>query len=199
MFFKSMTFFKAALFCSALIFSSCGEETEIPMEPDSEIVFKKLQHPIYFSYGMPQVIDLDGNAIIDFQFGVTLMANELGDHYQFVVSPSRLNTSLVNELESIPLETNFEIGDNSTQEGLTWDIGLGKLLTKLQRPIGDPSWSGTWNLIPDGIIGVRFFIGDKAHYGWIKVGNDYNSNQMTVLEYAYHAEPGKPITTGQTK
>ena len=197
---KSVNLLSAiGLICLVLLFGACQDEPEAPSPPVTGIVHKKLLHPENFTYGTPKVLDLDGDTVIDFQFGVILLGNEFGDHYQFVVSPVRANTALLNELEAIPLESNFEIGENTQQEGLSWDIGVGKLLTKLQRQSGAPSWSGTWSTVPDGIVGVRFFIGEKAHFGWIKIGNDHYSDRMTLLEYAYNSEPGKPIRSGQTE
>jgi hypothetical protein len=186
------------LFFSVVLLSACNEEPEIPSPPVSEIVHKKLTHPEFFTYGTPKVLDLDGDAVIDFQFGVTLFANQLGDHYQYVVSSSRANRALLMEEEAIPLESDFEIGENSEQNDLVWDISAGKLITKLQRETGAPSWDGTWSNIPDGIVGIRFFIGQNLHYGWIKIGNDQYSNRMSVLEYAYQSVPGKSIRSGQT-
>lgn len=186
------------LLFSVVILSACSEEPEVPSPPASEIVYKKLTHPEFFTYGTPKVLDLDGDAVIDFQFGVMLFANQLGDHYQFVVSSSRANRVLLMEEEAIPLESDFEIGLNSERNNLIWDIQAGKLVTKLQRQIGDPSWSGNWTTISDGIVGVRFFIGQKLHYGWIKIGNDLYSDRMSVLEYAYQSVPGKSIKSGQT-
>lgn len=186
------------LLFSAVLLSACGEEPEVPSPPASEIVYKKLNYPEFFTYGTPKVLDLDGDALIDFQFGVTLFANQLGDHYQYVVSPSRANRALLMEEEAIPLEGDFEIGESSDRNNLVWNFSTGKLITKLQRQSGAPSWSGTWSTIPDGIVGVRFFIGQKLHYGWIKIGNDQYSNRMSVLEYAYQSVPEKSIKSGQT-
>lgn len=200
MFLKSVNQLSVAgLFCLAILFGACQDEPETPSPPVGGIVYKKLLHPEHFTYGTPKVLDLDGDAVIDFQFGVILIGNELGDHYQFVISPVRANTALLNELEAIPLQSNFEIGENTQQEDLGWDIGVGKMLTKLQGQSGAPSWSGTWSDVPDGIVGIRFFIGEKAHFGWIKIGNDHYSSRMTLLEYAYNSEPGKSIKSGQTE
>ncbi|RIW15057.1 hypothetical protein D0X99_11445 [Algoriphagus lacus] len=186
------------LLFSVVLLSACNEEPEVPSPPVSEIVHKKLTQPEFFTYGTPKVLDLDGDAVIDFQFGVTLFANQLGDHYQYVVSPSRANRALLIEEEAIPLEVDFEIGETSDQNDLVWNFSAGKLITKLQRQTGAPSWSGNWSTIPDGIVGVRFFIGQKPHYGWIKIGNDLYSNRMSILEYAYQSVPGKSIKSGQT-
>lgn len=181
-----------------VLLSACSEEPEVPSSPVSEIVHKKLTHPEFFTYGTPKVLDLDGDAVIDFQFGVYLFANQLGDHYQYVVSPLKANRALLMEEEAVPLEGNFEIGENSDHNDLVWDISAGTMITKLQRQTGAPSWSGAWSTIPDGIVGIRFFIGKKLHFGWIKIGNDLYSNRMSVLEYAYQSVSGKSIKSGQT-
>ncbi|MBC6368620.1 hypothetical protein [Algoriphagus sp. AK58] len=182
-----------------LLLGACQDEIDAPLPEISEIKHEKLVHPEYFTYGTPKVIDLDRDGTVDFQFGVTLMGNELGDHYQFVISPVRSNTALVNESEVIPLEEGFEIGASAQQNGRVWDIGLGKFQTKLQKQIGEPSWSGNWSTIPDGLVGIRFSIDNKNHYGWIKIASDPYSSRMAILEYAFRLEPEKSIQSGQTK
>jgi hypothetical protein len=46
-------------------------------------------------------------------------------------------------------------------------------------------------------IGVRFYIGDKQHYGWIRISLAEEIEPLTIIDWAYEQTPGKFIQAGQ--
>jgi hypothetical protein len=45
--------------------------------------------------------------------------------------------------------------------------------------------------------GIRFYIGDTQHYGWIRISVDDNIEAMTIIDWAYQSAPGMGIEAGE--
>jgi hypothetical protein len=48
----------------------------------------------------------------------------------------------------------------------------------------------------DAFLGVRFYIDDQQHYGWVRLNMSTNSDEMTVRDWAYETQPDSGIIAG---
>lgn len=46
-------------------------------------------------------------------------------------------------------------------------------------------------------VGVRFFIDDEQHYGWIRVSLAENMDPLTIIDWAYESQPGMGLDAGE--
>ena len=54
--------------------------------------------------------------------------------------------------------------------------------------------SGPWQDAHNLYLGLKFFIGGEAHYGWARLS--YHTSHMILTGYAYETVANKPITAG---
>jgi hypothetical protein len=62
-------------------------------------------------------------------------------------------------------------------------------------------YTGSWGgLVQARYLGIRFLINGEVHYGWARVGIEFNgpkqSIQPLLTGYAYETQPDKPIRAG---
>lgn len=53
----------------------------------------------------------------------------------------------------------------------------------------------TWKNSHEKFMGVRFKVGTKYHYGWVRLSINGDFRSMTIKDYAYEDTPETPITT----
>ena len=60
---------------------------------------------------------------------------------------------------------------------------------------------GAWQFSTPRYLGVRFVIGNKVHYGWIRMTVDAGelSTSVVITGYAYETNPNTAIITGKTE
>jgi hypothetical protein len=63
--------------------------------------------------------------------------------------------------------------------------------------IGNPIlWGGPFAGVASGYIGLEFYSGGQAYYGWIRIGAPASINGGWIYEYAYETIPNTSINTG---
>ena len=89
----------------------------------------------------------------------------------------------------------------------SWDEMIPDHMNKAWRNGGwlfldppDPcGYFGLWKGAKDKYVGFRFKINGDFHYGWARMDVDSSGKSVTLKDYAYNSEAGKPIRTGSTK
>jgi hypothetical protein len=89
----------------------------------------------------------------------------------------------------------------------SWDEMITEHMYKVWRNGGflfrDPPTgcgrTGLWKGAIDKYVGFRFKINGDFYYGWARMDVDSSSKSVTLKDYAYNSEVGKPIRAGSTK
>ncbi|MGA7751706.1 MAG: hypothetical protein WCB05_02710 [Candidatus Sulfotelmatobacter sp.] len=60
-------------------------------------------------------------------------------------------------------------------------------------------YDGNWYLVSNRYLGVKFLIGGKTHYGWIRLSVNVPGNfSSTITAYAYETVANKTVQAGET-
>jgi hypothetical protein len=102
---------------------------------------------------------------------------------------------------AFPLSSGSPIGpDAGTYTWLGHDPLFGALNLATARAsdtIGGPVlFSGSFAGVASAYIGLEFYVGGNAYYGWVRVGAPASINGGWIYDYAYETSPDTPITAG---
>lgn len=96
-----------------------------------------------------------------------------------------------------PLPSGYQIGSDA---GIyTWFGGgaLNLATARASDTIGSPIlFSGSFAGVASAYIGLEFYVGGDAYYGWVRVGAPASINGGWIYDYAYETSPDTPITAG---
>ena len=199
-----------SLFLLIIVISACKKEkdTPLPLKPSSGISFKALNITIdSLQYTNPIQLDLDNDGSIDYNLSSVLLEQEdLPYMYLFIRGDSRAKNQIMVKAEPElalagywvnPFNKDVEI-NNAPVSGCKWNDLLTKgFLMGLSDNGINKVFSGAWIGKQDKYVGLKFTVGGKYHYGWLRVSHMAGRESLLVADCAYNEEPGKSIMAGQ--
>lgn len=126
-------------------------------------------------------------------------ATNLGNKFKFVSAANPV-VAYKGTPNIVPLKFGELVGDTLT-ETMAWEIQKsGVPQAEIDESMLDIKtdtyleWVGK-----SAYIGVQFKNNGLVHYGWIGVRFEADGNMLTMEDWAYNEEPGKPIPAGYTQ
>jgi hypothetical protein len=103
-----------------------------------------------------------------------------------------------------PLTEGAFIGADLNSTSYTWIGhdpfygGLALASCRASDTIGNPIlFGGPFAGVASGYIGLQFYNGGQAYYGWVRIGAPVTINGGWIYNYAYQTIPNTPIVAGQ--
>lgn len=85
---------------------------------------------------------------------------------------------------------------DALQDNQYWTTDHSALVIRYLHSNNTFSYEGDW-ASEDRIAPIRFYSNNELHFGWLRIRFLNDSDSAQLIDYAYHAEPGKPIKAGQ--
>jgi hypothetical protein len=161
---------------------------EIPYTEGSVIYNDIVPDKTVYSSGSA-MLDLNGDGINEFELKLTKDGNSktlsMYTNNEAGYAVTTEGTIIVSKLDA-----QANIGNqNILQSGLTH---LGVIKTD-----GQPENTWQWSTGgKDKYLGVYFFIGEKKHFGWIRLDVASDVSSFSVKSYGYNSSPEAPIKAG---
>ena len=132
-------------------------------------------------------------------FPLDLDNNSNSDYIIWLITPS--------DVTIISPDSNEVLGAYISMNLLPYALNLNDTIDSTQTDWNDnngghmqlsPGGSGQWNGVTDRYLGLRFYIGNDIHYGWVRLDVSSAGTQFTVKDYAYEDVKEKGILAGAT-
>ena len=183
------------LVATSAIFLSCKKEDT----SNSNIVHKSLNKQINVNsslFDTAIVFNFNDDVATEFFMRIVYTSLSRESNYSlFFASDDSRNQWLVNEVsedaiaKKLPLNTLIDSSSNIwSGSGLLYRkySNSGSVLINYTDAVG----------VGDVLIGIRFIIDEKYHYGWLKVAVSADFKSIMVNEVAYNKLPNIPIKAG---
>jgi len=158
----------------------------LPDSAEAKIVYTPASQRCYFGTQSDHVLKLDLNHAKRADFKFTCFASSGGDSNSLHISPIGKNG-----FELGPLTSGSPIGPEEkfyrTKKQMCFWNRVSMYFT----------YHGPWCNVTNGYLGVKFFIHDKAHYGWARLTVGVAPG-LLLTGYAYETIPGRAIKAGKT-
>lgn len=142
-----------------------------------------------YTAGEPIGYDLDfnGDSIIDLLFMSTGM--------WFDVDPPGDNRVVAGGNGVRALSEGYEIGPSVAPD--EWQQGIFGLTLNSSAivPPGEVISTGEF-LETTAFMGVKFYIDELVHYGWVRISNPFPVTGGVIVDFAYETDPGVGILAG---
>lgn len=175
-------------FSAILFLQSCGNVSEPELETIVYINLGDIQIGYYKSFSLD--IDFDEDA--EFYFSTLFVADAIGDHLSFRMSPRRLNQAYGIDNQLIVLNKGEQI---RTSDSFFRDLHPLTVKTITQN---ESYWSGDWMNADHNYAGIRFRLkGQGYHYGWLRISVDQVNGVMIIHDMAYNSIENSGINAGE--
>ncbi len=187
------------LIALSAFFAGCAAYDDGDPMPESTVLYTEVNGENTVAYGSFASVDLDQDGTADFSLSVSLRNDSTGESQDFMIASLRDSRIILNDLNALPYEAGFEVGEDISQDLIAWSAETGLIFSRLESSgsSNDITWLGPWREVTEGYLGVSIRKENQYHFGWIKLATDVSNNKLTVLGYAYETEVGQPIDTGQ--
>lgn len=182
-----------------------------PAQAEVIVTKKTIPIPVVEDGNTLVSISLNNNGVNDFEFSMYSFAYHSA-HRTFrmlpleggaVVGKKTISSHAVYASE---LMRGAKIGPsahfNDVSQGLIEDSRALGGYTQGGKSYYTKTLAGDWgNNAKNAYLGVRFIIGGKTHYGWIRLSvttQTHGAMKVTITGYAYETIPNKAITAGET-
>lgn len=163
---------------------------------DAQVVYTDVAPDATVAIGGTYDLDLDNNAVVDFQFGLqhgTYMYGTFAIPYDVAIIANGAGNA-VDTTGSLDMATNHAVND-AINASAQFNDGEPYSLLGLNIPLlgyGAGNFLGTG----DGYIGLRFVIGTNNHYGWVRINLNSTSTLLTIKDHGYDATANTQILCG---
>ncbi len=167
-------------------------------DADAQVMYTDINpDETYSTHGDSYDLDLNGDAIIDFQIlqatsGYNSAYNAVLAFPNSAYSTNNIMGSLFYSVIPMPYALNA-----GTPIGASGNFPSGAYSTNFLAYV----YQGTgvyanWNGQSDKYLGLRFDISGSTHYGWARLSVASGSGSFTIKDYAYEATAGVSIDAG---
>ncbi len=163
-------------------------------DADAQIVYVDIDPDEVYTQNHDLELDLNNDGIVDF----TLLIGDYATPAAARLLPKAGNEALGSGAGNYFYPFALNLNDSISATQATWNGTLnGSMLTMAWVFTGGSY--GNWLNAADKYLGLRFFIGDNLHYGWVRFDIAADSVGITVVfkDYAYNSIPGQGLEAGQ--
>jgi hypothetical protein len=161
-------------------------------EPDLETIVYIDLGDVKIGYNQTFIMDIDADGNAEFFSSTLLIANEVGDHLNFLISPYRYSQVQGNDNRMAILNESEQI-----KEGNLFFKDLHPLAVKTITQ-NESYWSGEWMNAERNYAGIRFRLkGQGYHYGWVRMSVDKVNDVLIIHDMAYHSIQNSGIKAGE--
>ncbi len=174
---------------------------------NSNIIYTDLTPDSIISRGYGYNLDLNKDGNTDFIFSVYSqrcnVACGTGITGHIAVYPA---TGSTNEIELDGTSGNYpralDLSSVIDSASINWSANNSPLLlsalTCNSCKIGH--YQGNWPLFTDKYLGLKFAVGTKVYYGWVRLNMSVGEqNVLIIKDFAYNSTSGQSIMAGQMK
>jgi hypothetical protein len=169
---------------------------------DAQVVYTDVLPDATVLTGTTYDLDLDNNAVVDFQFAVThqtyLYNGTLPVQYDYAVIVPAVPANAIDTAAGGPAVHNV---NDPIGSSLMWVDGAGSSYQLLGLAFAPPfNAYNTGNFLgaTDKYIGLRFMIGTATHYGWVRIDLNSTSTILTIKDHGYDATANTTVLAGAT-
>lgn len=180
---------------------------------NSQVVYVDVDPDVNVSMGnSPYSLDMNGDAVNDFEFMVTNISGSGTYAYGLVnftysgtaAGATGVNGSVVGYYSSqqqMNVASNLSYGVGIDIQSFNADGVLAGNMDVIFTGLYSGSYTnvqlGNFPGTTDAFLGVKFDVGGNNHYGWIRLGVTAGADMITIKDYAYNAQPDGAINAGQ--
>lgn len=187
-----------------LLCGSCSADLEsdtVPLRKEQEVVHKTDGRSVKLGNTLPIALDMNEDGYVDFTVFIELMANAGGDHLFFGVNP--IGPNLIKSGPHVDhnfLNMGYLVAEapkttitTTLSENQQWTNEHSALLVKRMADNCQTSYEGAW-INGSQVVAIQLFQGEQHHLGWLRISINKETNEATLVEYAYQTVAGAPIT-----
>lgn len=181
---------------------SCKKE----QVPNPNVVYEQVNMRIRAAEKKTITLDIDRNGTPDYQFFFELNASDTGDHQNVLVNPIGLNSArmeapndnnYLNAGELIAQRPSSITSEQLGENGL-WGSDFATLAIRHTAISGKVTYTGDWASSKPQFMAIRLMVDGAAHFGWVKIGFNKSTEEITVYDYAWNREANAQIRVGLT-
>ena len=139
-------------------------------------------------------LDLDNDGTFDFAINVTIGTSASYTSQQIGISPAGTNGVAGSSVGAYIYPFAMNAGD-TIKTSLQFNLGPNQSMASY---FGASYSYGNWLGVTDKYLGLKFYIGTAAHYGWARLDVNATANQFIIKDYAYNTVADAYILAGQT-
>lgn len=184
---------------SARTVLSCRKPVAEPV-PEPSMTYIQFGDRI-IQYGIaPLVIDVNGDQVTDFVFGVTLVGDPIRkeDRREYRVSSGVDTYVPVNAQEQL---LRLQAGDPVTVTGYPdynwWPVTSSVLMQRVENTAGVIRWEGWWMGTQKRYLPFRLFTANNWYAGWIEITANPAHGCVVVHRLGISKTPGISIQAGR--
>ena len=183
--------------------TSYGNELVFQTLNSNTLIYVEDGRTVKYGDPLPLALDVSGDGSVDFTIFVELTANSRGDRLYLGMNP--IGPNLIKS--GPPVIDNFlsmgyliaEIPgamiDYDLPQDQFWTDHHGILAVRNTYSNGSITYEGNWT---DGsrIAGIQNVVNGFAHFGWVRVSFNKDTEIITLVDYAYETIPERPVLAG---
>lgn len=183
--------------------TSYGNELVFQTLYSTTIVYREDGRTVKYGDPWPVALDVTGDGSVDFTIFVELTANSRGDRLYLGMNPIGPNLiksgpPVIDNFLSMGYliaETPGTVINNDLNEDQYWTDHHGILAVRNTFANGTITYEGNW---PDGsrIAGIQNVINGSAHFGWVRISFNKDTETLTLVAYAFESISDKPVIAG---
>jgi hypothetical protein len=143
----------------------------------------------------PYELDLNNDGINDFILGVILSStywNSYSSYKSAFIRQTRTGSYVNSWVGDVSALSSGDLINSSAgywaSSGSSWNLG--------SYTISSGKYWGNFPGEGDKFIGLRFHIQNELHYGWVRVNIPYNVDEISIIDWAYQADPDTGLLAG---
>lgn len=175
--------------------AAAGAIIAISSNADAQVAYSGVQDITYDTQGVLNSLDLNGDGITDFYFGLDGASAAFGSYtsYNSVFIRNPASNSWLGSSNPYTLSSGYLINSTASwsNSGNTYNLGDFDLSSNTSTNISGFVGTG------DNYLGVRFEINPgEFHYGWMKIAISADCASLIVRDWAYQETYGTDILAG---
>jgi hypothetical protein len=185
-----------------ILVTSCRDEGPAPA---TDIAYAEDGRHVKYGDPDPIILDMNGDAIVDFTVFVELTANPAGDHLYTGINP--IGPHLIKSgppddnrylnMGLLVAEAPGEEIDGSSGANERWSGDHGTLVIRHTPTSGAVWYEGDWSADSAQIVGIQLMMAGEVHYGWLRLRFDKATEWVTLVDHAYAETPQIPLKAGE--